>query len=1018
MFGDDEFVKEYINGNISKIEDVEIHVEKMNKEIMELDKIISEKIENQVLREVEYEDKLKSIKEKMKLINNKMEQVDKKTEESEHILVRLCKDIKKLDIGKKNVTETIIIMKRIVMVITAISNLKKKALKRDYSSCIPLVSLIKEMLIHISDLKTNSKLSALYKDASVIFDDLKHQIKEDIDLIYDPDVHIEKNLIVVNEMSCSEISHHEVKHDPMYRGQMNSNPDNHNPEDHNPMSSNPMSSNPMNRDKSDQLCINLFDACKCLYELDHEFVSDVAKKFTNFFLEKYIVIFENQGNNLEGIDRRMAWLKRSLNSYENNYASIFPPVYNIPYHIVSKFCSITKKHVVKIMSSSVEEINPVSLIQTVIKVINFENFLTKNVTYYAEKCTISSYSYSSMEFPFPELIMQKDLTSTLGEILPEENFPHNGHVKDDEFSSSITNEVQGGTQYKDHYKISLDDRNDKIKSSNMNQSYLRNVFNITSTEQGSSIIPLDKDSTELGNNKNQMKSFKHTDEAHKEAQKEEKRYLEEEYSSIISQSEGKKKEKRQNFKGVISCVFDSYLCSWLKYEEKKIVVKFENIINDENKEDSIISSGRKNETKVPNMIAKETFADVNNILKKNEEHAPEIYFEITEEKHSVYKSAYKLFYIYKSYVNMILLFSNCQTLYDFVIFFKTLLLKYSEELNKRIVKNVKEENKIKHFKLLSIIINTSSYVEQTLNEAQENIVKDIDSIYKEKISFKEEEKLFLQIKTKCIKGIITFMENKINTIISNNNIVNIFDINNIQEKSFYIINMESFIREYFSFFKKIFNETYFTYLLEKTSTLIIQQFYHTILSFQFMTNITAQQLLIDSHEIEQILLHIPTLLNQKKGETHEEWRRTAKKEDQQIFTPELNALHKTESGLATTASAEADADTDADTEEERYVIPQTYFSYVKNQMKKIKFLIKIFISNIYDMNSFNLLLTENNNICTIQEIEKILSLKDDCNEEKSPNDSILNKNYVNDIKERGIKAAEEVKFFFNKITNM
>ncbi|KJP89236.1 hypothetical protein AK88_01114 [Plasmodium fragile] len=855
----DAFVQEYINSNIAKIEDVEIHVEKMNRQIMELDKTISEKVESHILSQNEYDQKLTHIKEKMKIINNQMEQVDKKTQESEQILVKLCKDIKKLDIGKKNVTETIIIMKRIVMVITAISSLKKKAVKREYSGCIPLISVIKEMLIHMSDLRTNEKLRTLYKDAKILFDDVKHQIKEDIDLVYDPDVHIEKNLIIVNEANNAE---------------------------------------------GEKMSINLFDACKSLYHLDQKLVSNVVKKFSNFFLEKYIIIFENQANNLEGIDRRMAWLKRALNTYDHVYAHIFPPVYNMPYHVVCKFCSITKKHIVKIMSSSMDQMNPVSLIQTVIKVINFENFLSKNVTFFIEKRTTSHDAYSSLDFPFPELIMQRDLS------------PGGGHAEGENASPA---EAEKRTDQMDN----------------------------TDGREGD--------------------------------------------HSISAMHDDANSQAPQNFKGVISCAFDSYLCSWLKYEEKKILQKFENIINDENKEDTVEGQGKYSEYKLSSS-EKDPLFDVNKIIKKKEKNTPQVDTEMVEEKHTVYKSAYKMFYLYKSYINMILQFSDCQTLYDFVTFFKTLLLKYSEELNKRIVKEVKEENKNHHFKLLSIIINTCYYVEQTMNEAFENLVKVIDPIYKDKICFKEEEQEFLQIKTKCIKGIIVFVEKKINSIISNKEITNIYDPNDVQEKTPYITNMDLFLREYFSFFKKIFNETYLIYLLEKTTTLIIQQFYHTIFSFQFMTNVTAQQLLLDCHEIEKILFQTAALLNTRKGDQ--------------------NNTHAAARGTAAGGQASAESDDEC-------IIPQTYFNYVKNQTNKIQFLIKIFISNIYDMNSFNMLLTENNNICTIEEIEKILSLKKEGTGTKDPpREPTQNKNYVHDIKERGMKAAEEVKFFFNKITSM
>ncbi|CRH03127.1 vacuolar protein sorting-associated protein 53, putative [Plasmodium relictum] len=928
----DEFVCDYINNNIKSIEDVDAHLEKMSNEIVELDKVINEKVEKHILRKNEYESKLNNIKEKIKLINKKMDDVDKKTEESEDILIKLCKDIKKLDIGKKNVTETIIILKRIVMVITAISNLKKKALKRNYKDCISLISVIKEMLIHISNLKTNNKLNDLYNDTNTLFNDLKNQINEDIDLIYDCDVHIEKNVIVVNELNDNKIY------------------------------------------------INLFDACNCLYYLNSSFTTNIVKKFTNFFLEKYVLIFENQANTLESIDRRIAWIKRSLNNYENTYSHIFPKNYNIPFNIVNKFCSITKKHIVKILSSSIEEINPVLLIQTVIKVIKFENFLTKNVKFYKEDNHISYDSYSSLDFPFPELIIQKDLNHSENEKISNDNIKEeniNGYKNSDNKNEtySIKN-VKNDIISKEDPCNKEENISDKCKEMPNNKE-----FNCITENVGDN-----KSSNNIGNNI--------SDNNNNNNEFEENYFKEKNRNNDYINISISNKEMEHNFKGVISCVFDSYLCNWLKYEEKKILAKFESVIN-ENEGDDSLDNLRNNEAKQPH-FPNDTFDDVKNLINKNE-FMLEMDFEIIE-KHTVYKSAYKLFYLYKSYVNMILLFSNCQTLYDFIMFFKTLLLKYGNVLNKRIIIKIKEENKIQNFKLLSILINTSYYVEQTINEAYENIIKDIDSIFSDKISFKEEEKVFLNIKTKCIKVIITYMEEKMNTILSNNCVVNIFDINKIQERSFYISNIEAFLRNHFALFKKIFNETYLTYLLEKITTLIIQRFYQIIFSLKYMTNITAQQLLLDCYEIQKVLFQIPKILNNEKKEN--------------IYVENSIENKKGEQNKKEFSLTEEENITDVD----EFIIPKTYFNYIKNQMNKIEFLIKIFLSNIYDMDSFNLLLTENNNICTMEEIEKILSLKEK-KSENIGNQLNFNNNYVYDIKKKGIKAAEEVKFFFNKITS-
>lgn len=103
--------------------------------------------------------------------------------------------------------------------------------------------------------------------------------------------------------------------------------------------------------------------------------------------------------------------------------------------------------------------------------------------------------------------------------------------------------------------------------------------------------------------------------------------------------------------------------------------------------------------------------------------------------------------------------------------------------------------------------------------------------------------------------------------------------------------------------------------------------------------------------------------------------------------------------------------------EDETIVQQTYYNYVTTRLNKIQFLLKIFLSNIYDINSFNLLLSENDNICTIEEIEKILTMKyeqDKYLEEENKS----NQDYVLDIKKTGIRAAEEFKNFISKMTHM
>ncbi|ETW31372.1 hypothetical protein PFFCH_01179 [Plasmodium falciparum FCH/4] len=649
------------------------------------------------------------------------------------------------------------------------------------------------------------------------------------------------------------------------------------------------------------------------------------------------------------------------------------------------------------MSSTMEHTNnPSDLIKTVINVINFENFLNKNIKYYSTSQISTCPDYSSLDFPFPELLLQKRE--------PKKNKTNiNADKSSLENKTCINNEDD-----QNELNINIDNHNepseeaksfDQKKNTKLIHKDL-NMERLISQKEDKNII-FTHNNNNNNNNNNNMNSC----------------------------------ENVTNFKGAISCSFDSFLCNWLKDEEKKILNKFENIIK-ENKEDYISHIKNYKSIKDIGNIDFDNF-DINQINNINVHKSDNTYYNSdikimddniynnNNDDDNIYKSSYSIFHLYKNYINMILLFSNCQTLYDFILFFKTLLSKYSDELNNRIIKKVQETQEIEHIKLLSILINTCSYINSNINEAYEQLKKHMDPSYFIYISFKKEEKYFLNIKTKSIKNIILYIKEKINKIISNITIVNIYDINNICEKSNYIHNIKKLLYQYFLFFKNIFDNTCLTYLLEKTTTLIIEQFYDTIFSFTYITNITAQQLLLDSYEMQKVLFSMTHILN-TNNQSKDMPSPPQKKNNDKLTNQHISNFDKLTCKKNTTNknllpleknNLLCEPHVHIEYTEDETIVQQTYYNYVTTRLNKIQFLLKIFLSNIYDINSFNLLLSENDNICTIEEIEKILTMKyeqDKYLEEENKS----NQDYVLDIKKTGIRAAEEFKNFISKMTHM
>ena len=61
-----------------------------------------------------------------------MKIIQEKAEKSEELVYDLCKDIKNLDTGKKNITFTVTALKKFIMMITAVHKLNENADIKNY----------------------------------------------------------------------------------------------------------------------------------------------------------------------------------------------------------------------------------------------------------------------------------------------------------------------------------------------------------------------------------------------------------------------------------------------------------------------------------------------------------------------------------------------------------------------------------------------------------------------------------------------------------------------------------------------------------------------------------------------------------------------------------------------------------------------------------------------------------------------------------------------------------------------
>jgi hypothetical protein len=83
---------------------------------------------------------------------------------------------------------------------------------------------------------------------------------------------------------------------------------------------------------------------------------------------------------LDKIDRRYAWIKRTLVDFEEKFGHLFPPSWEVSERICIEFCEITRKELSRIMGKRVREIDVKLLLFAIGRTTNFEVLISKRFT--------------------------------------------------------------------------------------------------------------------------------------------------------------------------------------------------------------------------------------------------------------------------------------------------------------------------------------------------------------------------------------------------------------------------------------------------------------------------------------------------------------------------------------------------------------------------------------------------------------------------------------------------------------
>lgn len=126
----------------------------------------------------------------------------------------------------------------------------------------------------------------------------------------------------------------------------------------------------------------LAEACLVLSILEPKYKRELLNWFVDCELSEYRTLFaDNQDIAwLDKVDKRFAWLKKHLITFEEKIGFLFPPSWEVSELIAVEFCKFTRKELVKVMNNRSLELDVAVLLPAISKATAFEKLLSQRFT--------------------------------------------------------------------------------------------------------------------------------------------------------------------------------------------------------------------------------------------------------------------------------------------------------------------------------------------------------------------------------------------------------------------------------------------------------------------------------------------------------------------------------------------------------------------------------------------------------------------------------------------------------------
>nr|XP_006823125.1 PREDICTED: vacuolar protein sorting-associated protein 53 homolog [Saccoglossus kowalevskii] len=268
--------------SLSNIDDV---VNRMRLKIRRLDDDIRYVVRGQTNAGQDGREALEEAQKAIQELFRRIKDIKEKAEQSEQMVKEITRDIKQLDHAKRHLTSSITTLNHLHMLVGGVDSLESLIRKRQYREVANLLQGVINVMEHFEKYMSIPQIRQLS-------DRMKH-------------IQMEVGQQVIADF------------EEAFSGQ----------------GGKPLGPYAL-----------LTEACLVLNVLDPKYKKDLLKWFVRLQLQEYLVLFhENQDVAwLDKIDRRYAWVKRTLVECEEKFGRLFPSEWEVSERICVEFCNITR----------------------------------------------------------------------------------------------------------------------------------------------------------------------------------------------------------------------------------------------------------------------------------------------------------------------------------------------------------------------------------------------------------------------------------------------------------------------------------------------------------------------------------------------------------------------------------------------------------------------------------------------------------------------------------------------------